>query len=543
MSARTLTLLPIVVVALFLGLLVLIATGGGDDDGRSAAGAGVEDPLAEALTFIPADAPLVGVVETDSSSGPFAALQALGAELPGSVAALTGAGGLLAGVDLRTELLPLLGNPVVIGAATLPREGSSAAPAGLPFRIPSAARLGRGLRVATVAQDPAGLGDLFDRLADSAQVTRDGETRGFDVYTRPDGVSFAVDGPVLVATGSRSDLSRALTLHSRATRGGGATGGDGTGSLTPTSMRERFTGLPGRTASVVRLAVDVEELQASDAADLEVPWVGALRRAAFAVVPGEEAVDVRFRLSTDPETVTDGDVPIATGPATPAPAADESEPLVVAFRDIAHTIEFARRTIRATDPELARELDAIEVNLRRFARVDPTSQLLLRLTGTTTITTGPDGGLRVRAEVKDPEAIADVLGRLRGISSLGSLAGGIGMDVETRGITIEDDGPDTFQVLRDGSPVARVAVLGEALVLSTDVDADLQTLADAFPESPDEDARGAFSARLSVERFVELAGLPDDVRSALSGLDSVAIRARGETEALSGSVRFSADGD
>ncbi len=547
MSARTLTLLPIVVVALFLGLMVLVVTGGGDDTG-TAVSAGIEDPLAEALAFIPADAPFVGVVETDTAAGPLSSLQALGARVPGSALVLGEAGRALGSVDLQAELLPLLGNPLVVGAVELPREGSAAAPAGLPFRIPSLTRLGRGTRAATVARDPAGLGDLFDRLTDSAAVVRDGESRGFDIYTRPsDGVAFAVKGAILVASGSRTDLGRALTLHSRATVGGGATAGDGTGALTPASMRERFSGLPGRSASFARLAVDVAELQDAEAAELEVPWVGALQRAAFAVVPSEETVDLRFRLTTDPETVTDGDVPIATGPATPSPAAGEDEPVVVAFRDVAHTIEFARRTLRATDPQLARDLDAIEVNLRRFARVDPTSQLLLRLTGTTTITTGPEGGVEVRAEVKDPEAIGDVLARLEGISTLGSLAGGIGVDVETRGITIEDDGPDTYRVLRDGSPVARVGVLGEALVLSTDERADLQVLADAFPESPDEEARGAFSARLSAERLVELVGerlgLPDGAQEALGPLGTVTIRARGETEAVSGVVRVAVGGE
>lgn len=549
MSARTLTLLPIVVVALFLGILVLVVTGGGDDDGGgSTASSGITDPLAEALAFIPSDAPVVGVLETDTSAGPLSKLQALGPRVPGSTLALGEVGSVLGGVDLQAELLPLLGNPVVVGAVELPRDGSAAAPAGLPFRIPSPGRLGRGVRAATVARDPAGLGDLFDRLSDSATVTSDGETRGFDVYTRPgDGVAFAVRGAILVVSGSRTDLGRALSLHSRATAGGGATAGDGTGALTTASMRERFSGLPGRSASFARVAVDLDGLLDADAADLEVPWVGALQRAAFAVVPGDEAVDLRFRLATDPETVTDGDVPIATGPATPSPAAQDDEPVVLAFRDIAHTVEFARRTLRATDPQLARDLDAIEVNLRRFARVDPTSQLLLRLTGTTTITTGPEGGVEVRAEVADPEAIGDVLRRLKSISTLGSLAGGIGVDVETRGITIEDDGPDTYQVLRDGSPVARVGVLGEALVLSTDESADLQLLADAFPESPDEGARGAFSARLSVERLVELLGdrlgLSSEVERVLGPLDTVTLRARGETEAVSGVVRVAVGDD
>lgn len=538
MSPRTLTLIPIIAVALFLGLLVLVVAGGGDDG--SNVSSGVEDPLAEALAFLPSDAPFVAVMETDAAAGPLSALDGLGARIPGATLALGEVGKLFGGLDLQAELLPVLGNPVVVGATELPREGAAQAPGGLPFVIPSTGRLAARARAATVARDQAGLDDVFDRLADGASVQRDGDSRGFDIYARPDGGAFAVKDGILVAAGSRTDLGRALALHARAGGGGGAAI-DGAGTLTSASLRERFTGLPGRSSSVLRAAIDVEELAASDAADLEVPWVSAVRRAAFAVVPDEEAVTVRFRLTTDPETVTDGDVPIATGPQTPSPAAAEDEPVVLAFRDIAHTIEFARRTLRVTDPQQARDLDAIEVNLRRFARVDPTSQLLLKLTGTTTVTTGEDGAISVRAEVRDPEQIAEVLGRLKSISTLSSLAGGLGADVETRGLMIEDDGPDTYRVTRDGGTVARVAVLGEAVVLSTDENADLQLLADAFPESPDERARGAFSARISADALAdaleERFGL-DDARGVLGPIGGVTVQARGETEALSGSVRF-----
>ncbi|MTD46080.1 hypothetical protein GKE82_17760 [Conexibacter sp. W3-3-2] len=538
MSPRTLTLIPIVVVAVFLGLLVLIVTGGGDDDGGSgsAATAEIADPLAEALTFVPTDAPLVGVVETDTAAGPAAALQALGGRIPGAALASGALGELLGDQELQAELLPLLGNPLVVTATELPREDATPAPAGLPFRVPSPRRLAEHVRVATVVRDRAGLDAMLDRMTGTGMLQRDGESRGFDRYTRTDGASLAVDGPVLVATGSRTDLGQALTLHARATRGGGATGGDGTGALTPVGLRERLAGLPGRGAAVARIAADVEELQDADLSELEVPWLGALRRVALALVPSEDGLDVRFRLATDPESVTDGDVPIATGPGTASPAAQEDAPVVVGIRNVAHTIEFVRRTLRSTAPELAAQVDGVESSLRRLARVDPSSQLLLKLTGTTTVTLGPGGGVEVRAEVRDPEMIEDVLRRLPSAAAGGALTGGVSGEVDLAGIALRDQGDGTYVVERDGGPLARVAVLGEALVVSTDDSTDLQALADAFPESPPEGARGALTARVSAEEAIDLVGLSPDLAEALGTFGTVTLQARGETEAVSGSI-------
>jgi len=549
MSPRTLTLIPIVIAATILGLTTfLLLKGGGDDDTSS--GTAVADPLVAALAYVPSDAPFVAVAETDATSGPLAALSGVADRIPGSELALNAVGGQLGDLDLRAELLPTLGNPIVASVPELPGgDAATTAVRPLPFRIPKLTGLLRASRFATVARDPAALRDLLDRQVDGGTLQREAESRGFTIYARPGGGGYALKGPLLVGAGSRQDLAAALTLGARASSGGDAAGEADevrSGSLTTGTLRDRFRGLPSRARSAIRASLDLEVLQRGDASDVEIPWVSALRRASFAVVPSEDAVDVPFRLETDPEVVTEGDVPIATGPAAPSPAAADDARVVVGIRDAAHSIEFVRRTLRVTDSKTAQQIDSIETNLRRFARVDPTTQIIAKLTGTTTVTTDLNGTITVRAELTDPETVGNALSQLQRISTLSSLAGGIGVDVDTRGITFEAEPDGRYRIEQDGKAVARVAVINDALVASNREDVDLQALADAFPESPENEGGGALSVRVAseavVDTLVKQLGLPGIARSALAAIGDLTLRARGANTAVTGSVRVAIAG-
>lgn len=552
MSPRTLTLIPIVVVATFLGIVGLVLFTGGDDGRRSGSAAAL-DPLAAAVTVVPSDAPFVALAETDAAAGPLPKLTAVTDRIPGATIAYGRAGDALGGIDLQNDLLPVLGHPIVFAVAELPDRTSDAAPdplAGLlgafPFRVPELGALLAASRFGTVAGDPAGLRALLDRLVDSGGLQRDGEARGFAVFRRPDGGAYGFDGGLFVGAGSQEDLRAALTLAAQG-RSGQDADGLRSGSLTKSSLLARFRGFPGRSRSALRATLDVGAVERSDSGDLQVPWVSALQRVSFAIVPEEAAVSVPFRFSTDADAVTAGDVPIAGGAASPSPAAEDDTEVVVGLRDAAHTIEFVRRTLRVTNADLASDLDGIETSLRRYARVDPTTQILAKLTGTTTITTDLKGTLTLRSELADPEPVADALSQLQRLSTLSSFVGGIGVDVDTRGITVEDDGDGRYRVERDGDTVARAAVIDGVLVASNRESTDLQALADAFPETPENAKGGALSVRMSAEALVtELAGmlgLPEAATAALEPLGQISVNARGSTSGVSGSLRLTVGSD
>lgn len=536
-------LIPIVVVAAFLGIMTLVLLGGGDDDRGgtgTAAATEVLDPVAEALAVLPADAPLVGTVETDATAGPMAAALETLDRIPGSEFAVAQLTELLGGLDPEAELLPLLGNPFVFGLAEA--RAATGADDATPEDTASPTVPGLGaLRAATVARDPDGLASLLEAQVSGGALQRGADTRGFTTYVRPDGGGYALRDATFVAAGSAADLDAALTLHARATRRGASADVDGSPALTPAGLRRAFAGLPSAQDAVLRVSGEPQVFGIASGLRADLPWVEALRRAAFAVAPGEEGVEVPFRLTTDPESITDGDVPIASGPAAPSPAAAEDAAVVVAFRDLAHTLAFARRALPSVAPDTAKDLDEIEQALRRFARVDPTTEIVQKLTGTTTISTTADGARTLRAELRDPEPVADALARVQNISQLGSLAGGIGIDVDTGGFEVEEeDGDGRYRILRDGDLLARAAVIDDALVLTDDEAVDLEEVAQALPESPPSGARGAFFARISAEAageaVIERFGLPGAARAVLGPFGDVTIRARGSTEAVTGSV-------
>jgi len=531
MSPRTLMLLPMVVVAAFLGITTLILLSGGDEDnGGAPTSQAVADPVAEALSVLPVDAPLVALVETDTAAGPLATGLELTREVPAAAAAARELNKLLGGIDLGVEVLPLLGNPLVVGLAEKPAE------------FGDLATLARFARAATVARDPAALREFLDRQAANGLLVHGAEVGGFSTYTREGGGAFALRGGLLVAAGSEEGMRAALALNTRARRSEGPTGDDVSGALTPSGLRERFRGLPGATASVLRVSADADVLVPRSDERRPIPWIDALRRVSFAVVPeADEGLAVPFRLATDAGSLTDGDVPIASGPAPPSPAAPDDAGVVLAFRDFAHTLQFVRRALPVARPELARQLTDVENVLRRFARVDPSGEIVAKLTETTTITTDLRGSFTMRSDLNDEDAVADALSRVSDISRLGSLAGGLGIDVDTGGITVEDDGEDRYRVLRNDEPFARIGVVLGTLVITNDDGADLEEIADAIPSSPPRDARGAFSARVDSEVVAELVrrlGLPGAAGLALGPLGDVTVSARGSVEGVSGTLRI-----
>lgn len=531
MSPRTLMLLPMVLVAAFLGISALILFGGDDTDDRATSSQTVADPLAEALSVLPADAAVVTLLETDATAGPLAAGLALAKEIPAAGAAQGELNELLGGIDLGTEILPLLGNPLVVGLAER------------PARHGDLATLATFARAATVARDPAGVRDFLDRRVGGGLLTRGAGVGDFTTYVAPGGGAVALRGPLLVAAGSDRELRRALALNTRARRGEGPAGDDVTGALTTSAMRARFRGLPGQAGAALRLSADADVLIPRREDRGSVPWLEALDRVAFAVVPDpDEGLTVPFRLATDAEALTDGDVPIASGAAPPSPAAAEDAQVVLAFRDFAHTLEFVRRALPGADPGLAKRISDAENALRKFARVDPTSQIVSKLTETTTITTDLAGTFTMRSDLNDPDAVADALSRVQRISRLGSLAGGLGIDVDTGGITLEEDGEDRYRVLRDDEPFVRVGVVFGTLVLTNDDGADLEEIAEALPTAAGGDGRGAFSARVDGEALADLLvqrlGLPGLARLALGPLGDLTLSARGSVEGVTGTLRI-----
>jgi hypothetical protein len=457
----------------------------------------VGDPTAEVLAYVPADADAVLLVRTDARRGPGAALARLGRRAPG-VALVAGqvqatlAAGL--GVD-AAALRPLLAHPAVAW---------STEPAGrLRF-------------AAAVASDTGRLDRLLDDERQRGALKDAGEVDGFALATRPGGSALARKGPIVVA-GPDLPALRGVLARRRA----------GRGQWTRGLLAERRLGLPGD--GVAELLTGTRPVRAR--LDPRVPWVAALRGAAFSLRAEPGGLRLRARLVTDPALAA-ADVPIAGGAAPPAPRG--SGRLVVAVRDPQHLLAFLRRTTDLLAPHALDGLRTVEELLGRYAAVSLQDDVIEHLTGTITLSAQDLSTATARSDLDDPGEVDGILGRFGTLARLGGpLAGLAGVDLMGYGVD-ERDGAEV--VTRDGRDVVALAVAQGALVASTTPGADLGAAAAAPAPTQALPAEGAVRANVAAplwqDELIRRLGLPTLARGPLAAFGPLTLTARGERTGL-----------
>jgi hypothetical protein len=170
------------------------------------------------------------------------------------------------------------------------------------------------------------------------------------------------------------------------------------------------------------------------------------------------------------------DLPTATG-ANP-PSARGSAPLTIGVRDPAQTLAFARAA------GLLPALDAIDA-LPGLVKPNLDD---LGPNGTITTTSTDLSHVTLRTEPPDPGDWSTKLSLIDTIGNLAERIGGSGFSMD------HHDGEYDFS--QDGELAARVAVIGNALVLSNDPKANLQAAAVAPAAPTPQGAAGALTARL-----------------------------------------------
>lgn len=499
MSSRRLAVVVALVVAVGAAAFFVLSAG----DGARDVGPPVADPLAEALGFAPADAPVVAVLLTDPDARGRQDLSSLSRRFPAAELARAQVDGLLRdriGLGER-DLRPLLGNPAIAWA---PRIDA--------LRTESA--------VAWIATDGARLHELLDERREQGRLQLLPPDRGFDRYSGR-GVFVAVRGQRLLAAPDPDALADAILRN--ATRRGG---------LTRAALDERRLGTnAGSLLSILGEAGPLVAQVAGDAAARGVPWLRAIRRAAITLDAEPAGLVARARLETPPGTVRPQDLPFARGPQAPTPRG--RGPVVAGVRAGRQTIAFARQVARVTRPDDLARLDSTLGLLRRYADIDVQRDLIDRLTATTTFTTDADGRpVTARAELADPRPAAEALDRLRTLSQLGPLADLAGID--TGGVRVEEEG-GRFVVLQDGVPLVVLAVRGSVLVASNDPRVDVDAVASApavrLPPPAGPGALQAVADRRAAATFIlERLGLPAEAGIVLTGLGSPALSARAELD-------------
>ena len=412
--------------SVILLLSVLALTGCGGDDSGSA--------LDSALSVLPKDTPFAVAVDTDLDGDQFKALDKLVEKFPfnGQIKEslrreLEQSSG---GLDFDKDVKPVLGNPVVVGAA------SADAITGDSGDIVAAVR----------AKDK----DKLDDLVSSQKPQKTGEASGATLYQDGDTV-FAVKDDLVVFANDDAQLKSALERA------------DGDDHFDEDSFDEGLSGLPD--GALVRIYADVEALLKSDPGSADarrIRWIAALRQVGATVTAKDDALDVDFRAHTEGD-LSDDDLPIASGDEAP-PVVKRSGEIGLGIRDLAHIVHFAENAGQSIDPSGFGDYEQAKKTIDRQLGVSLDNDLIAQLTGNVSASVALDDGFGVRADLKDPREFERTLAKVADV--LPSFAEGAGFGPV--GLSKPKGGQKFYALAQPDGDAVVFGVVDDALVVAND---------------------------------------------------------------------------
>lgn len=434
-------------------LLLLVAMSAGTAAAvAGCGGSGQDDPRSLALSYLPRDAPIVAVAQTDPTAAPVRAAMKLASRFPGGGSAFDGVrqrfSGL--GVDFDADVKPLLGNPAAFAA---PPAGDR------PYRPGT---------LSLAAKDPAKLKALVAKVAARPGARRESGPNSSTLVTLP-GAALAQDGSVLLVDADAGLLRAAIERH------GAKSGFD------PKLMDQAAKALPQNALVLGSLDARTAARSVGLGAAAQVPWFAALARVPVALTPKEDGLEFDARPDTSRAKLEPDDVPLVSGAAAPDLPRDPRA--LVGVRDLSHVIGFALRGLRAASPDRFAQIRAGSTLLRLTAGVDLENDLLARFRGSASATL-KGTHLLVRADTADPAALGDTLQRLRGFVPRAFDALG------RPGVSLRN-GPAGFtEIVRDKKALGAYGIVGKVFAAGTGTPEELK----AFASLPVERAAGAQGA-------------------------------------------------
>jgi hypothetical protein len=203
---------------------------------------------------------------------------------------------------------------------------------------------------------------------------------------------------------------------------------------------------------------------------------------------------VQVRVRTDPEGLSDDDLPIAAGDEAPPILSRDGE-VGLGIRNPAQIVRFAEAAAQAVNPSGFGDYAQAKQTLDSRLGISIDDDLIGQLTGDLAASIAPDGGFGVRAEVERPEALSRTLAKMADV--LPSFAEGAGLGA----VTVEkpSGGGDLYKLTQaDGDDIA-FGVVDGVLVVADDP-AEAEELAAEQPE-PVDDAQGAVVMRSDAQQL------------------------------------------
>lgn len=340
-----------------------------------AAGCGEQNnKLDGALSYLPADAPLVVTIDTDIDGEQVKNLDSLARATPGwelvkrQVLAIAGFNERVFTGDIK----PWLGNEMVIGAA-------------------SVSDLGSGQTVSVLeATDGKALNGF---AADSRKSGFDpaGDYRGARLYTKFEGgLTVAIDKDVILMSATRRAIEKAINTNRSGT----------------VFDREKITAATGESSPrLAKLYLDMRQLiskthHQDGVQDLtKVAWLSALTTLGISVDAGGDELAFDLRLDSSGRDLSPADIPIATGSESPQLLAVEGGYFSAGLRDLTQPIHFAEDVARSLDPSAYVRYGRAKQVIRRMFGVDIDQDVIEQLGGDTAIVAGRSGvGVKINIE-------------------------------------------------------------------------------------------------------------------------------------------------
>lgn len=436
------------------------------------AGCGAKDkaasPLDNALGYVPADSPLVMSFETDPNGRQFKAAKKIVEKFPFAGQIEQQLQTQLQGqsVNYQQDIKPLLGNEFVVGATSV-QSVVKDNPDGKDF----------------VGAIQAKDGKKLEQALKKENAKEDGEKDGAKIFKDKDGDSFAIKDDVLVVAASRALLEKALANRS------------GDDRFTEDDFDKGTNGLP--KDSTFRLFTDLQKLIVSDPDTRDarkVKWVAALRDLGLSASVADDKVNIDFNLATDPNGLTEADLPLASGDQSPGVLRRRGR-LGFGLRGLGQIVRFGESAAQATDPAQFGSYEQTKTQAERKLGVDIDKDVLDQLDGDVSFTSGPYGGSKdtaVRAEVKDPGTFKKTLAKAsKALPDLARNSSGTTLKIKRSG-----------GLYTASSPTQKVSygVVGDSFVLA-DTAADVRSTAAASPQ-PAPGAKGSAAMQADAEGLV-----------------------------------------
>jgi hypothetical protein len=414
---------------LLLALFALAAAGCGEDE--------AENPLDEALGYLPQDAPFAVAIDTNIEGDQYQALGKIAKKFPFGDQVTEGLQRQLeedGDVDFEKDVKPLLGNPFVVGA--------------VDPRSLTAGGENNDFVGAVQAKD----GDKMKDLVEKQNAKEEGEKSGAKLYRDDDGDTFAVKDDVLIVAGTKELLEDALEQRDKDDR------------LDEKTFEKGLEGLP--QDALLRVYGDVEALLESDPDAKEarkVEWIAALRTLGLTASVEEDEIAVDFKLRTEGGDLAEEDLPIAAGGEAPRIVRRKGE-IGFGLRDPSQVVEFAEAAARAVDPSAYGDLQRGKRQIEQRLDINFARDLYDQLTGDVSVNADVDGDFGLRAELKDPAEFERTLKKVA--DELPRIAEGAGAG--TVGLAKPKRGEDFYAIAQPDGESVVFGVVDRVLVVSND---------------------------------------------------------------------------